>query len=184
MVPMVLADCPAASTLAPPNLAERRYFWSGPGGWQSTPSYSTHIASFQGSQWKGTNVGKIICVYLLDEANSFPLTLQNNKIVRKPTAEGWKQISLSHDGSEIILQCRNQDVSQCPFDPKEVTGLPEADLPNSNAEQIPLGNQENNEYNDFEGDPGRAARQTKEQTLDDFLSSMTSKKNQKKPASN
>lgn len=100
------------------------------GGWQSNnPSFTDQIGSFQGAQWQGVNNGKIICIYK-GESSDFPITLQTNRVVARPSGPNWKQLQQPPNNIETeIYNCFSSDTADCPFPKVSYTWTPENDQP-------------------------------------------------------
>ena len=59
--------------------------WTTDSGWLSdSSSFSSSIVKFLGAQWKGVQLGQILCLYLGPNPNDFPVGLHKNLIVRTP----------------------------------------------------------------------------------------------------
>lgn len=59
--------------------------WFTDGGWSSdSGSFSTSIVKFLGAQWKGVQLGQVLCLYVGPNLNDFPVGLHKNLIVKSP----------------------------------------------------------------------------------------------------
>ena len=82
------------------------------GGWTHyTPSSAKKILNFQGAQWIGIKIGKIICLYKTDEAVPFPIALEQTRIqtVLEPRTGGWSALV----GNRRF--CKSANVVDCPY---------------------------------------------------------------------
>ncbi|MEC8882940.1 MAG: T4SS-associated protein EirA [Pseudomonadota bacterium] len=59
--------------------------WTTDSGWISdSSSFSSSIVKFLGAQWKGVQLGQILCLYLGPNPNDFPVGVHKNLIVETP----------------------------------------------------------------------------------------------------
>jgi hypothetical protein len=59
--------------------------WSTNTGWKSeSGSFSAAIVRFLGAQWKGVELGQILCLYIGPNSNDFPVGIYKNLIVYTP----------------------------------------------------------------------------------------------------
>lgn len=92
-------------------LQKHGLFWEGPSGWRSyAQSFVNEIDSFLGARWSGVNVGKMACVYKGKKAYTFPVVLQNDKLVPTPKNGKWGKLS---DGK---VECHSNEILDCPFE--------------------------------------------------------------------
>jgi len=74
--------CPDISTL---KYNKSNNQWTADVGWKSpTGSFTTNITRFLGAQWKGVQMGHLICLYQGPNVNEFPVGLHKNIIVQNP----------------------------------------------------------------------------------------------------
>ena len=77
------AFCPAISELQYSSFTN---YWSAEGGWRSAEkSFSSEMAIFVGAQWRGTNVGRIACIYKSNNAGEFPIQISRDTLVLSPS---------------------------------------------------------------------------------------------------
>jgi hypothetical protein len=115
--------CPPISQIT---LNTQARIWSAPGGWKSyDQSFATEINRFLGAQWVGITIGQIACIYQGKAKYTFPILLVYNKLVQRPTENGWKKKENSNR-----YHCPNNQITECPFYPivKQLNG--ENDLQN------------------------------------------------------
>lgn len=92
-------------------LQKHGLFWEGPSGWRSyAQSFVNEIDSFLGARWSGVNVGKMACVYKGKKAYTFPVVLQNDKLVPTPKSGKWGALK---DGT---VECHSHEILDCPFE--------------------------------------------------------------------
>lgn len=95
----------------PEELVKNGLFWGTPtGGWKSYgESFDTSITGFQGAQWVGVNVGKMICIYKGNLAMAFPITVQNDTLTQSPSGGSW--------GNDLggYRNCHSNNMADCPF---------------------------------------------------------------------
>lgn len=104
----------------PSELVKNGLYWGTPvGGWKSyAESFDTSITSFQGAQWVGVNVGKMICIYKGNLAMAFPITIQNDTLAQTPSGGLW--------GNDLggYRNCHSSNMADCPFTIKnQVTNM-------------------------------------------------------------
>ena len=59
--------------------------WSTDDDWKSTTSsFTKKITIFLGAQWKGVQMGHLLCLYKGPNANEFPVSMHKNIIVQSP----------------------------------------------------------------------------------------------------
>ena len=76
--------CPQPSELKKDT---RKNIWTTDSGWISdSSSFSSSIVKFLGAQWKGVQLGQVLCLYLGPNTNDFPVGLHKNLIVKTPEA--------------------------------------------------------------------------------------------------
>ena len=82
-------QCTAAKDL---KLNPKTKIWSADGGWKTySPSFGTQIATFQGAQWNGVQLGQIICVYRAKDSFVFPIKLFYSHQVIMPDGSQWQR---------------------------------------------------------------------------------------------
>jgi len=114
--------CPQAKTLVKDKKSGAKWITQD-GKWTHyTPSSAKKILSFQGAQWVGVKVGKIICLYKTDEAVSFPVALEQTRVqaVLEPRAGGWSALV----GNRRF--CKSANVVDCPYytePPKDISNI-------------------------------------------------------------
>lgn len=92
------------------DLKKEGMFWGAPGGWRSfSQSFVDDIISFVEAQWHGVNVGKMMCVYVGKEKRSFPVVLQNDRLVKMPAEYKWGGLK------EGVVSCKSTNINDCPF---------------------------------------------------------------------
>lgn len=100
--------CPSVSELVKSNLR-----WSArEGNWKSfSQSASTEVDYFLGAEWKGVNIGKIMCLYQGKGSFDFPIVLEPTKStpILEPTFLAWIK---SQSGSKL---CKSVNIADCPF---------------------------------------------------------------------
>lgn len=103
-----LLNCPSVDELVKDDL-----WWSARNGaWKCyTQSFTTRIKSFIGAQWTGIKVGKVICLYIGDEAVAFPVALEqvHSQPILEPLSSSW-----SAPISNYKL-CKSSNVADCGF---------------------------------------------------------------------
>ncbi len=88
----------------------------GIGNWVSTEaSEDEKLASFQGAQWVGTNVGTVICVYKSTNPTSFPITIQNSTLAQEPTGPNWGKYQDGRKNCPPFTSNELINVKDCPF---------------------------------------------------------------------
>ena len=59
--------------------------WSTDSGWKSTASsFTTSVTKFLGAQWKGVQMGYMLCLYQGPNTNEFPIGMHKNVVVESP----------------------------------------------------------------------------------------------------
>lgn len=102
----ILQTCPTADQL----VKNTNLVWSAPDGWKSYgQSYVQSIDHFASAQWQGTDIGKVVCVYVPKGRANFPIILEKQSIA--PTPHGGMWIP-PHNG---ISNCLSNSVYDCPF---------------------------------------------------------------------
>lgn len=92
----------------PAALFQKKHIWQAIGGWRSySTSFTSEALNFLGAQWKGSNVGKIFCVYG-GQPGDFPITIQRANLTFKPKGGNWTL----KDG---YMDCQGADPQQCPY---------------------------------------------------------------------
>ncbi len=116
---IAMADCPQPADLIAPNFDTKQFIWQANGGWKSEVSFAETIDKFVGAQWIGTNVGSVTCIYKDKSEGTFPLGMQNGKIVYMPTGGKWQKPSLQKgdiiETSTVKINCVASQVEWCPF---------------------------------------------------------------------
>lgn len=131
------ADCPEPGELYPPDYQAKDFIWKARGGWKSEVSFVKEVTAFLGAQWTGTNVGTISCIYRAKESSTFPLVLQNGKVVYYPKEGAWKK-PIKQGGSKTgaityKINCVANRVKDCPFSNKDLQSELEDEKSRSNA---------------------------------------------------
>ena len=81
---------PLAGASVCPKVSELKYNaktseWSTDDDWKSTTSsFTKKITIFLGAQWKGVQMGHLLCLYKGPNANEFPVSMHKNIIVQSP----------------------------------------------------------------------------------------------------
>lgn len=74
--------CPQVSAL---KRNEKTNEWSTDNGWKSTASsFTTSVTKFLGAQWKGVQMGYMLCLYQGPNTNEFPIGMHKNVVVESP----------------------------------------------------------------------------------------------------
>jgi hypothetical protein len=105
----IISFCPE-----PKHLVKKDLFWQTPNGWVSYgESFDKHVTKFIGAEWKGINVGKIICIYKGDKLIGFPIALEqkHTTLVPMPTGVQWGKDL----GGRKECFAVNNNIKDCPF---------------------------------------------------------------------
>ena len=104
----VIQFCPQ-----PEDLINKNTLWATKDNkWRSyTPSNASKTTSFLGAQWAGIKIGKIICLYLTNEAVAFPLAIEqmSSEPVLEPSGAGWSSLTKNR------RYCKSVNIADCPF---------------------------------------------------------------------
>ncbi|HAV93513.1 MAG TPA: hypothetical protein DCW33_01435 [Proteobacteria bacterium] len=74
--------CPPVSAL---KLNPRTNEWKTDNDWKSTAgSFSSSVTHFLGAQWKGVQLGYMLCLYQGPNKNEFPIGMHKNVVVESP----------------------------------------------------------------------------------------------------
>ena len=118
------SKCPDPSTL---KINTKTNQWTTDSGWKSDGgSFTKSISKFLGAQWKGVDLGQILCLYMGPDTSDFPVGIHKNLIVRTPMTilDGVSQNSnykspwiLKSKDVQITLNCYSTTGStcDCPF---------------------------------------------------------------------
>ena len=117
--------CPEIATLKYNNKNNQ---WTADVGWKSTSgSFTTNITRFLGAQWKGVQMGHLICLYQGPNVDEFPVGLQKNIIVQNPQdllkslspkgAQYTSPWTIKEDKTTITMDCYspNNTTCDCPW---------------------------------------------------------------------
>lgn len=91
--------------------------------WKSfTSSSATKVLSFNGAQWRGIKVGSITCLYITDEAVSYPLALEQkiSRSILEPISNEWSALVNN------IRMCKSSSVADCKYfvqPPKDISNI-------------------------------------------------------------
>lgn len=87
--------------------------WRGPGGWQShSDSFTKAIDQFNGAQWIGVNIGKVICRYQGANTEAFIVSLERDNLVISPEEGAWGKDQGGYKN------CKSHHIKDCPFEGK------------------------------------------------------------------
>ena len=74
--------CPQVSEL---KLNPKTNEWKTDSDWSSTAgSFSRSVTSFLGAQWKGVELGYLLCLYQGPNKNEFPIGMHRNMVIQSP----------------------------------------------------------------------------------------------------
>lgn len=124
---------PLAGASVCPKISELKYNpsssqWTTDTDWKSTTnSFSTQVVTFLGSQWKGVQMGHLLCLYQGPSKNEFPISMAKNIIVQSPknlletlTPKGAQYTNpwlTKNDKTTITMDCyaRSNSPCDCPW---------------------------------------------------------------------
>jgi len=115
-----LAYCPTISEIQKNPIKQSWYAHTANGFWKSyNISFATNVTQFIGSEWKGENLGKLVCYYksiqnLVLENNptsqpTLPVVLVYHSLIFVPEGSKW----LHNKRGERI--CKSTEQKDCPF---------------------------------------------------------------------
>ncbi len=114
-----------------PDLNELRFnpstgFWEADGAWRSAEkTFSDRMDVFVGAQWRGTNVGRVACIYRSNKQGEFPIQMSRDTLVLRP--DQIRDLSGTYDPDIPLweqdpqrpasLNCKPQggSICDCPF---------------------------------------------------------------------
>jgi len=68
-------------------------------------SFATHINSFSGAQWVGSNLGQITCVYQTQPAGTFPILLIFHTLTIEPDSQSLQKTQQKYCASNSNAEC-------------------------------------------------------------------------------
>lgn len=84
--------------------------WSATNGWKSYDlSFVDKITRFSGAQWRGTNVGQILCIYRGALDTDFPIILAYKILTYVPQGGKWS------NNLGGYANCESPSQADCPF---------------------------------------------------------------------
>ena len=124
---------PLAGASVCPKVSELKYNtqkseWTTDTDWKSTTSsFSKQAVTFLGAQWKGVQMGHLLCLYQGPSKDEFPISMAKNIIVQSPkdllaslNPKGTKYTNpwvVKEDKTTITMDCysRNNSPCDCPW---------------------------------------------------------------------
>ncbi len=110
-------------------------YWEAEDGWRSAEkSFSERLDIFVGAQWRGTNVGRVACIYRSNKPGEFPIQISRDTLVLNP--DGIRDLSGHYDpdiplwepdaqrSSSLNCKPKGGSVCDCPFFPLEQPKIP------------------------------------------------------------
>ena len=120
---------PLAGASVCPKISDLKYnsnnsTWTTDDDWKSTAnSFTTEITTFIGAQWKGVQMGHLLCIYQGPRKNEFPVSMHKNIIVQSPNslldnlnpkgAQYKTPWSISENKTLITMDCYSSNNSPC-----------------------------------------------------------------------
>lgn len=98
--------------------------WVAGANWKSTEqSFVDKLTIFVGAQWnsQGSNIGQVICIYSVQNAQQLPTMLYLNTMAQRPLSGAWAPpASLKNTKDPYILNCNGNNLSpeSCDFSVK------------------------------------------------------------------
>lgn len=117
-----IMQCPDISALKKIKEGKRENTWFANGGWQSNDiSFADQVKQFVGAQWKGSNLGNLVCVYEtlqlgVQRSITFPILLRYHVLVFLPTKnEGQWERSSDASNMDSVMNCHSKNPEDCQF---------------------------------------------------------------------
>lgn len=89
----------------------------GVGDWASNEeaSFEEELVSFQGAEWVGVGIGKIICAYKGNHPSSFLIPIQNTNLAYDPAGPNWGKYEDGRKKCPALTSGQPVNVNDCPF---------------------------------------------------------------------
>ena len=117
--------CPQVSEL---KLNPKTNEWKTDSDWNSTAgSFSRSVTSFLGAQWKGVELGYLLCLYQGPNKNEFPIGMHRNMVIQSPEklldnlspkgADYKNPWNVKEKKTQVTMDCysKNSNPCDCPF---------------------------------------------------------------------
>ena len=78
--------------------------------WQSfSPSFSEKLVNFNGAQWQGKKIGKLLCIYTDNTTYTFPVIMAAPYLTYKPSHPAWQESSKNN----MVYNCMKSQPEMC-----------------------------------------------------------------------